>query len=132
MEFFAEVNPGLDKASLKALATIARLPELCSSISSLITDEKTRGMIYCTWGEFGVNREEIRDGVRFTLPNCPNALAWTLTTNDAADKIVIHCTIDKYEHDEDFVESIEQFVNDWSAGISTVLQKKTRFRQTGT
>lgn len=122
MEFFAEVNnTGLDKTGLKQMLSIASLPGLCASINSVIADEQYRGVIYCSWGEFGINREEIRDGVRFTLPNCPNALAWTLTMDDTQDKIVIHCTIDKYEHDDDFVESIEQFVNDWSTGLQQAL-----------
>jgi len=44
-------------------------------------------------------------------------LAWTITYNQVAQEIIIHCTIDKKEEDEDFVDSIHQFVSDWQIGL---------------
>lgn len=122
MEFFAEVNnPGLDIDSLKQLLTIKRLPTLSNSISNVLSDEKHRGLIYCVWGEFQINREELKYGVRFTLPLCPNALACSITIDDENEhNIVIHCSINKKQHDEDFIDSIHQFVADWAQGLQTI------------
>lgn len=119
MEFFAEVtNPGLDIEGLKQQLTIERLPSMSNSIDSVLSNEKHKGRIYCLWGEFEINREELKYGVRFTLPSCPNALACSITLDDDNDDtIIIHCSINKKQHDEDFIESIHQFVSDWAKGL---------------
>lgn len=119
MEFFTEItNPGLDVNSLKQHLSIGKLPSLSKSIDSVLSDEEHKGRIYCLWGEFEINREELRYGVRFTLPSCPNALACSFTIDDEnKDTIVIHCSINKKQHDEDFIESIHQFINDWAEGL---------------
>ncbi len=122
MEFFTEVrNTGISCDQLMQRLTIAKLPELCNSINTVITDNKTNGIIYCIWGEFIIHREELKDGIRFSLPHCPNALAWTVTL-DAKKKITIHCTINTKQHDVDFIDSIEQFVSDWQQGIDYLCQ----------
>ena len=114
VEFFAEIkNKNLDKNSLKEQLSIARLPELCRSIETIILDNKEHGRIYCVWGEFEINREELDYGIRITLPHCPNALTWTITYDEDTNEIVIHCTINKKEHDAEFIETIKQFVADW-------------------
>ena len=119
MEFYAEIkNPGLDVSRLKQRLAIKHLPQLSKSIDTIISDEKDKGVIYCLWGQFEINREEIRYGVRFTLPHCPNALACSITIDDTNnDIIVIHCSINKKQHDEDFIDSIHQFVSDWAEGL---------------
>lgn len=123
MEFFAVVDKHIDANALRARLDIASLPSLCASISRVLSHDGDRGEIYCTWGQFIVHREPIRGGVRFTLPTCPNTLAWTVTTGipPAPEKIVIHCTINRREHDPDFIITIEQFVQDWRCGLAAVL-----------
>lgn len=124
MEFFQELEqPGLDVEHLKNILTIAALPVLCSSIDTVLLEKGNKGEIYCIWGQFNIRREIIRYGVRFTLLNCPHALAWTITFNELSEKIVIHCTIDKTEQDKEFIDSIYQFVDDWSYGLNKVLQQ---------
>ena len=86
----------------------------------MLADEGERGVVYCVWGEFIVHREELRHGVRFSMPKCPNALAWTVTIDDGSDTAVVHCTINKKEHDPDFIETIEEFVRDWETGVTAV------------
>ena len=121
MEFFGTLDDSLlDGDRLKALLSIARLPELCDSISSVLADQGDHGRIYCVWGEFAVNREELKHGVRFTLPGCPNALAWSVTTDPDSMTTVVHCSINKTEHDEDFIETIKGFVQDWVNGLRYV------------
>jgi hypothetical protein len=119
MEFFREIkNSALDQQRLTNLLTIKRLPELCGSISTVISDAGDTGIIYCLWGEFIVNREELKHGIRFSLPECPNALTWTITTDDDSGYSQIHCTINRQQHDADFIASIQEFVTDWADGLS--------------
>jgi hypothetical protein len=114
VEFFAEINNiKISTSRLKNQLTIGQLPALCHSIDTVILDNKINGIIYCVWGEFKVHREELDYGIRFTLPHCPNSLAWTITRNEASNIITIHCTINTKTHDAAFIESIEQFVADW-------------------
>ena len=123
MEFFREVHsPDLDADRLKRILAIHNLSTLCDSIDTVDPNGENEAGIYCIWGSFDVRREEIRYGVRFSLLNCPHALAWTVTFDEASRNIIIHCTIDKRETDPDFIESIHVFVSDWSRGIATALQ----------
>ena len=95
-----------------------RLPALCASIDSVGCARDDGGEIYCLWGGFSVRREEILNGVRFSLLDCPHALAWSVTTDPEAGRLIVHCTIDKSEREADFVESIERFVRDWGDGLA--------------
>lgn len=123
MEFFQEVHSAdLDINALKNLLTINNLANLCASISAITPQKENEGEIYCSWGVFSVRRDEIMYGVRFSLLNCPHALAWTITFDEVSQNIIIHCTIDKMDQDPDFVDSIYEFVVDWSKGISKALQ----------
>jgi hypothetical protein len=123
MEFFREISaPEQELATLQNLLTIKSLPALTPSISSLLSDQDNHGEIYSVWGQFNVNRELIRCGVRFTLVNCPHAFAWTTTINDKNNTVIVHCTMDKSEHDEEFIESIDQFMDEWADSLNRTLQ----------
>jgi len=118
MEFFALAAISADSAQLQEALTISQLPVFCASIDQVFTDQGDRGEMYCLWGQFVVNREPIRDGVRFSLPGCPNALAWTVAVNaEEPGGVVVHCTINRRRPDADFAESIRQFVDDWALGL---------------
>ncbi|HBU29181.1 MAG: hypothetical protein A2X71_01415 [Thiobacillus sp. GWE1_62_9] len=122
MEFFRTLHqPRLDVPALKALLAIHNLPALCASISTATPGDGDAGDIYCLWGGFSLRRDELRNGVRYALLDCPHALAWTVTLDEMREHVVIHCTIDKTHPDPEFAESIETFVSDWSDGISKVL-----------
>ena len=120
MEFFAKADCPLTPETLQQRLTGPELAAWCDAIDKVLWWDGEQGEIYCLWGQFRVQREPIRDGLRFTLPGCPNALAWTLTC-DPADSpspgVLVHCTINRSEHEPDFIESIELFVEDWRAGI---------------
>jgi hypothetical protein len=120
MEFFRQFAADIDETELQQLITLERLPQLCASIDTLLEDHGEHGRIYCVWGEFRVQREPIRNGVRLTLPGCPNALAWTITAEQQS--VTIHCTINRNDHDADFIASIEQFVDDWQCGLCQALR----------
>lgn len=119
MEFFRQIECTINPSDLQALLTLEQLPHLCASIDSLLEHNGDSGQIYCLWGSFKVNRESIRHGVRFSLPGCPNALAWSITTEQAS--VTIHCTINRIDHEPEFIDSIDQFVDDWLIGLQQSL-----------
>lgn len=118
MEFFADAQRVMTAEEIQAEITGPRLAEFCDSIDEVISwDVDTdRGEMYCLWGQFDVNREVVKRGLRFTLPGCPNALAWTVTAEPRGT--VIHCTINQHVDDPDFLESLETFVADWQSGLT--------------
>lgn len=118
MEFFAAADGHPRTAEqIRTEVTGPRLADLCDSIDEVLNWDSAadQGEMYCLWGQFRVNRELLELGVRFTLPDCPNALAWTVTAEP--EGTVIHCTINRQQHDPDFIETIETFVADWRAGL---------------
>lgn len=125
MEFFANAKVRMSASDIQRHININNLPEWCASIDKVLSVQDERGDIYCVWGEFRVHRELIYDGVRFTLPNCKNAVQWTISPNPAnSAETMIHCTINRPVQDPDFVESLEIFVNDWRAGIEEWPQRR--------
>lgn len=119
MEFFATARILATPDDLQRRLTIGALPHWCASIDTVLNDAGSNGEIYCVWGTFRTHRELMNDGVRFTLPGCPNALQWTVTTGQLPDPLqtVIHLTINRAEHEPDFIDSIRQFMADWQAGL---------------
>jgi len=119
MEFFATAVIPATVPDLQRRLTIGELPRWCASIEKVLSDAESSGEIFTVWGTFQVRREELRQGVRFSLPGCPNALQCTVTTGHAPSPqhASIHATINRTEHDQDFVDSIQQFVDDWKAGL---------------
>ena len=121
MEFFATTRIPASAAELQRRLTISELPNWCASVEKVLSDAGAHGDIFCVWGTFVTHREEINGGVRFSLPGCPNAFQWTVTTGQPPDpqQTVIHVTINRSEHDPDFIDSIEQFVMDWKTGLES-------------
>lgn len=117
MEFYNFLESNLDLDSLKQHLTIDNLANLSASLDQVLESNENHGSIYCVWGEFKINRELLDKGVRFSLPGCPNALAWTVT-KEPEEQIVFHCTIDKQSHDLDFIDSIHIFLEDLKEGLS--------------
>ncbi len=71
------------------------------------------------WGEFKISYDKINGGVRFTLLDCPNALSWTITTglSEESEKIILHCTINQSNKPDEFIEEIQEFLDEWESGI---------------
>jgi len=120
MEFFNRITFSTDTETLQSRLDIASLPDWCASLYAVREAGDREGEIETVWGIFRVTRECIRGGVRFALPDCPNAFAWTVTTDLPPDEeaVVIHATINRQQHDPDFIESIETFVAEWGEGLS--------------
>jgi hypothetical protein len=71
------------------------------------------------WGEFLISYDKINGGVRFTLKDCPNGLSWTITTGypPERNKILLHCTINRIQKPQEFIEEINEFMDEWVTGI---------------
>ena len=120
MEFYAKSNISASAAELQRRLTIIELPRWCASIEKVLDDAITSGEIYSVWGTFQIRREEIRGGLRFSLPGCANVFQWTVTTELPPDpqQTVIHATIVPDTHDAEFIETLEQFVEHWKSGLA--------------
>jgi len=120
MEFFKIVDVSTTEKAIQEKLTLGNLEEFCESIFPLEDHPEvclTGGM----WGEFTVRRDKVMGGLRFSMLNCPNALAWTITTGypPAREKVVIHLTINRERKQEEFVEEIQLFLEDLSNGIAS-------------
>jgi len=71
------------------------------------------------WGEFTISYDKIKGGVRFTLLDCPNGLSWTITTGypPERNKIILHSTINRTQKPDEFLEEINEFMDEWVDGI---------------
>lgn len=120
MEFFRMIDVAASEEEIQKKITIGKLDYYCPAIEEVFVDEGSTGRAYTLWGDFKINREPIKGGVRFTFPECPNMLAWTITTgyDPNPDGIVFHCTIARTEQDPDFVESLDEFADDWKSGLT--------------
>lgn len=120
MEFFKLVDILTTEEEIQEKLTLGNLEEFCESIFPLDDNPEaclTGGM----WGEFIIRRDKIMGGVRFSMLDCPNALAWTLTTGypPAREKLVIHLTINRERKQEEFVNEIHLFLEDLKNGLTT-------------
>ncbi len=124
MEFFRELPLETDQENLRRVVVLSALPELCREIGAVHDIDGDNARIACLWGSFEVQRMPIRGGVRLALPTCPNALAWTVTAGlpPRPDRVVLHATINRRQHDPDFIESIEDFLDAWAEGITAALK----------
>lgn len=121
MEFLqTTVIPATD-SELKKRLMISTLPHWCTSIYKVLADYKTNGEINCVWGVFEIQREELLHGVRFTLPGCPYAMQWAVTTGHGPNPqhTVIHLTTNRTEHEAEFADTIRQFMLDWKNGLES-------------
>lgn len=122
MEFFKIVDIQSDEKEIQERLTMQNLDNFCESIFPLEKGDEicpTGGM----WGEFTLRRDLIMGGVRFSMLDCPNALAWTITSGypPAREKLVIHLTINRERKQEAFVEEIHQFLSDMDEGLMEYL-----------
>ncbi len=122
MEFFKVVNAQLTEKEIQEKLTLNNLEFFCESIFPMEKGDELCA-IGGMWGEFTLRRDHIMGGVRFSMLDCPNALAWTITTGypPSRDKLVIHLTINRDKKQEAFVEEIHQFLSDMEKGICSFL-----------
>ena len=122
MEYFRVADLNVTELQIQEELTLDNLENYCES---LFPTEK--GKEVCKrgglWGEFTLRLDPIMGGVRFSILDCPNALAWTITTGypPAREKIVIHLTINRERKPDEFVEEINQLLDDLETGLASCL-----------
>ncbi|MDO9276168.1 MAG: hypothetical protein Q7T92_11545 [Lutibacter sp.] len=79
MEFFRIIDKQVTEARLQDKIIPQSIEEFTETMQFLESAENN--FIGLTlWGEFNISYDKINGGVRFALLDCPNALAWTITT----------------------------------------------------
>ena len=122
MEYFKIVDVSTSEKEIQQKLSLANLENFCESIFA-----QNKGEELCSiggmWGDFTLRRDQIMGGVRFSMLDCPNALAWTVTTGypPAREKVVVHLTINRERKQEEFVEEINLFLEDLQEGLQSYL-----------
>jgi hypothetical protein len=116
MEFFRIIKAKTQDKNIQGELTFEHLELMSNEIFIIGDQNKTEANIGGIWGEFTLTRTPIKGGLRFALVECPNALAWTITTGFPPDPeaVVIHLTINRQQQKEAFIEEIEAFLDDQS------------------
>ena len=120
MEFFEYADVNTTQDEIRDNVSVDNLPFFCEDVEGIDTPEELGWVIYFRhWGRFHLRREEGMGGVRFWVPDCPNALAWTVTTGypPHPQKIVLHATINRTEHDQEFIEATRELLTALKNGL---------------
>ncbi len=120
MEFFEFANVLTSQEEIRNRVSIDTLPVFCEEIEEVAAAEELGRVIYFRhWGRFHLQREKVVGGVRFSVPDCPNALAWTVTTGypPCPEKIVLHATINRLEHDAEFIGATKALLATLKTGL---------------
>ncbi len=116
MEFFRIIDISTTQEQITELLALKNLETISSQLFSIAEPKEDQVEIGSLWGEFTLSRIEIKGGVRFSLLECPNALTWTITTGypPAPESVVIYLTVNRKELEQEFIEEIEEFLDDQS------------------
>ncbi|GGK51335.1 MULTISPECIES: hypothetical protein [Flavobacteriaceae] len=127
MEFFRIIRVKTTEKRIQDKLTIANLESISNELFVIGNQNTTEAEIGSVWGEFTLTRSLIRGGIRLALEECPNALAWTITTGIKPDPevIVIHLTINRKEQTADFIQEIEAFLDDQSSCLQQYFKATT-------
>ena len=119
MEFYGLADWQTTEQEIQQKVRLENMPDFCESIYYLMESQGELCKFDTLWGQFHLCREKIHGGVRFTMPDCPNCLSLSITTGHPPDsqKVFVHCTINRVEHDPNFIKTLEDFVKNWIAGL---------------
>ena len=114
MEFFRIIKLKTQDKTIQDEVSIENLEFISNEIFVIGHQNNAEADIGGIWGEFTLTRSEIKGGLRFALLECPNALAWTITTGFPPDpnSIIIHLTINRQEKESSFIEEVQEFLDD--------------------
>ena len=123
MEFFRTVDIDTTEQIIQEVMILEKLEEMTNELVLLNQIDDKSAAIGGIWGEFTLVRSTINGGLRFALKECPNALVWTITTGypPSSNSIVIHLTLNRKEKSEDFIQEVEEFLDDHSKCIQSYL-----------
>ena len=125
MEFFRTVDIHTTEQIIQEVLILEKLEEITNELVLLNQIDDKSASIGGIWGEFTLERSTINGGLRFALKECPNALVWTITTGypPAINSIVIHLTLNRIEKSKDFIEEVEEFLDNHSKRIHNYLSE---------
>ena len=114
MEFFRIVEIGITEEIIRRSLTLNNIENMSSQLFQLAAPMGREVSIGSIWGEFTLTCDLINGGLRFALVECPNALTWTITTGftPLRESVVIHLTINRVQKQQQFVDEIEEFLDD--------------------
>lgn len=117
MEFFRSIQVKTEESEIQKRFDFHNLESMSNELFLLEIINKNHAHIGSLWGEFTLQRTVIKGGLRFALLECPNALAWTITIGYDNDEgsVMIHATINRKEKNQEFIDEIEEFLDDHSA-----------------
>lgn len=120
MEFFRILDKQVSEATIQNKITPESLEKFTESMFVLEGRDANLFKGTTLWGEFEISYHKIKGGIRFTLLDCPNALAWTITTGYPPErtKIVLHATINRTQKPDEFIEEVEEFLEEWESGLN--------------
>ena len=123
MEYFRIIKMKITEDHLQKSLDLNNLGEISTEIFNLDVPGDEVSNIGGIWGEFTLFRIEIKGGIRFALLECPNALCWTITTGfpPEPESIVIHLTINRQQTNQEFIEEIEEFLDDHCSRLEEYL-----------
>jgi protoporphyrinogen oxidase len=127
MEFFEFAAISATQEEIRDNVSVSNLPFFCEEVEAVDEAEELGRVIYFRhWGRFHIRRENVMGGVRFSVPDCPNALAWTVTTGypPHPQKVVLHATINRTEHDPEFITATQELLAAFKNGIEKNFQSK--------
>ncbi len=114
MEFFRIIKLNTTEKKIQESLRLANLEAMSNQIFNLDEPGEYEASIGGLWGEFTLSRSTIKGGLRFALLECPNALSFTITTGypPEPESLVIHLTINRLEQKPEFIEEINEFLDD--------------------
>ena len=126
MEFFRIIKVKTLEKDIQEQLKIENLDVISKELFIIGDQNIAEAEIGGIWGEFTLTRSIIKGGIRFALKECPNALAWTITTGYPPDSesLIIHLTINRQQKEEEFIEEIKDFLNDQSECLQKFFSEK--------
>ncbi len=127
MEFFRIVDIAINETEIQEKIQNHILSDIYSDI--IVLDANLELVkIGCIWGDFTLRRDKIKGGIRYSMLECPNALAWTITSGypPARDKVVLHLTINRENKKKEFVDEINEFLDGWEMGLTAFFEKTVK------
>jgi len=119
MEFFKIINAETNEQEIQTKINLSTLNLFLSDMFVLESASENSAHIGSRWGEFTLKYDKIKGGIRFYLVECPNALVWTITTDYPPEqaKIVFHLTINRINKEQEFIDELNEFIEEWQVGI---------------